>query len=76
MVERGGLENRCTLDGYRGFESHPLRQEGAVVQIDVVIPVRNASPFVPLELVKQDRTRQSGIFSVDDAVLRSGFEQA
>ncbi len=26
MVERGGLENRCTLQGYRGFESHSLRQ--------------------------------------------------
>jgi hypothetical protein len=25
-VDRGGLENRCTLTGYRGFESHPLRQ--------------------------------------------------
>ncbi len=25
MVEWDGLENRCTLRGYRGFESHPLR---------------------------------------------------
>ena len=25
VVERGGLENRCTPCGYRGFESHPLR---------------------------------------------------
>ena len=25
VVERGGLENRCTPLGYRGFESHPLR---------------------------------------------------
>ena len=25
VVDRGGLENRCTLAGYRGFESHPLR---------------------------------------------------
>ena len=25
-VDRGGLENRCTLCGYRGFESLPLRQ--------------------------------------------------
>ena len=24
-VERGGLENRCTCNAYRGFESHPLR---------------------------------------------------
>ena len=26
MVDRGGLENRCTALRYRGFESHPLRQ--------------------------------------------------
>lgn len=25
MVEGAGLENRYTLYGYRGFESHPLR---------------------------------------------------
>jgi hypothetical protein len=25
VVERGGLENRCSLFGYRGFESLPLR---------------------------------------------------
>ena len=25
MVERGGLENRCTASPYRGFESLPLR---------------------------------------------------
>jgi hypothetical protein len=25
VVERGGLENRCTRYAYRGFESHPLR---------------------------------------------------
>ena len=25
MDERGGLENRCSLFGYRGFESLPLR---------------------------------------------------
>src|SRR6185295_8525229 len=26
VVDRGGLENRCTPLGYRGFESLPLRQ--------------------------------------------------
>src|SRR5215469_4922756 len=26
VVDRGGLENRCTPCGYRGFESLPLRQ--------------------------------------------------
>ena len=26
VVERGGLENRCTASSYRGFESLPLRQ--------------------------------------------------
>ncbi len=26
VVDRGGLENRCTPLVYRGFESHPLRQ--------------------------------------------------
>ena len=26
VADRGGLENRCTFAGYRGFESHPLRQ--------------------------------------------------
>ena len=26
VVDRGGLENRCTALRYRGFESHPLRQ--------------------------------------------------
>jgi hypothetical protein len=25
VVERAGLENRCTPSGYRGFESHLLR---------------------------------------------------
>ena len=25
MVERAGLENRCTASRYRGFESHLLR---------------------------------------------------
>ncbi len=25
MVERARLESECTLYGYRGFESHPLR---------------------------------------------------
>ena len=25
MVERGGLENRCAVTPYRGFESLPLR---------------------------------------------------
>jgi hypothetical protein len=25
VVERGGLENRCTASSYRGFESLPLR---------------------------------------------------
>ena len=32
VVDRGGLENRCTL-AYRGFESHPLRQPVSQDQI-------------------------------------------
>ncbi len=31
MVERGGLENRCTSCRYRGFESHPLRRASDMV---------------------------------------------
>ena len=36
MVEWGGLENRCTLLGYRGFESLPLR--GVFLEVQGACP--------------------------------------
>ncbi len=41
MVERGGLENRCSPCGYRGFESLPLRQGVSInlVSQDIVCAI-------------------------------------
>ena len=39
VAERDGLENRCTLYGYRGFESLPFRKKQRGTRwINVVSP--------------------------------------
>lgn len=54
MVERAGLENRCTAPRYRGFESHLLRwpcrtiRTIRLIKADLLAPWALArSPFPP-----------------------------
>ena len=65
MVERAGLENRCTASRYRGFESHLLRY-----QLTRTFGLRTRNAVTPARVTFVFRTFSLTIDSQDAKVAR------